>query len=215
MIQELIKDPLNIIICGVGGQGNILASELLASALVEKGYFTTVGETYGASQRGGSVMSHVRISLSRQFGPLIPFQEADIIVGFEPIEALRVARDFGNAATRVIFDPRPNYPLGVLIGEAVYPELTAIHKELQTICGSVQTVDATRIAIEAGNPQAANIIIMGALTALTEVPLDLADYYEILKTRFSGKVLELNERVFKLGYEQTGSNLSPDRVSNT
>jgi len=62
MSKELIKDPLNIIICGVGGQGNILATELLASALVEKGYFATVGETYGASQRGGSVMSHVRIS---------------------------------------------------------------------------------------------------------------------------------------------------------
>jgi len=202
-MQSLIKDPLNIIICGVGGQGNILASELLASALVEKGYYTTVGETYGASQRGGSVMSHVRVSISHQFGPLIPCKEADIIVGFEPIEVLRVTRDYGNINTKVIFDPRPNYPLGVLIGEAVYPEIAAIEKELQALCGSVQIVDATQIAIGAGNPQAANITIMGALTALAEVPLDLADYYEILKTRFSGKVLELNERVFKLGYEAT------------
>lgn len=72
MTMQLSKDPLNVIICGVGGQGNILASELLASALVEKGYFTTVGETYGASQRGGSVMSHVRISARKQYSALIP-----------------------------------------------------------------------------------------------------------------------------------------------
>ncbi|NLW91061.1 MAG: indolepyruvate oxidoreductase subunit beta [Syntrophomonadaceae bacterium] len=200
MMQQLIKDPLNIIICGVGGQGNILASELLASALVEKGYYTTVGETYGASQRGGSVMSHVRISAKRQFGPLIPFKEADIIVGFEPIEILRVARDYCNINTKIIFDTRPNYPLGVLIGEAVYPEINAISRELQALCGSVQVVGATKLAIEAGNPQAANIAIMGSLTALPEVPLDPADYFEILKTRFTGRVLDLNVAVFKLGY---------------
>lgn len=200
-MQQLIKDPLNIIICGVGGQGNILASELLASALVEKGYYTTVGETYGASQRGGSVMSHLRISAKRQLGPLIPFKEADIIVGFEPIEILRVARDYCNINTKIIFDTRPNYPLGVLIGEAVYPDISAISNELRTLCSKVQVVDATRIAIEAGNPQAANITIMGSLIALPEVPLDPADYSQILKTRFTGKVLDLNEVVFRLGYD--------------
>lgn len=200
-MQQLIKDPLNIIICGVGGQGNILASELLASALVEKGYYTTVGETYGASQRGGSVMSHLRISAKRQLGPLIPFKEADIIVGFEPIEILRVARDYCNINTKIIFDTRPNYPLGVLIGEAVYPDISAISNELRTLCSKVQVVDATRIAIEAGNPQAANITIMGSLIALPEVPLDPADYFQILKTRFTGKVLDLNEVVFRLGYD--------------
>lgn len=201
MMLSLIKDPLNIIICGVGGQGNILASELLASALVEKGYYTTVGETYGASQRGGSVMSHVRISSLRQFGPLIPFKQADIIVGFEPVETLRVARDYANHDSKVIFDPRPNYPLGVLIGEAIYPEIAAIEKELRAICGSVQLIDATGIAIKAGNPQAANITLMGALTALNDIPLDLNDYYELLKSRFSGEVLQLNASVFQMGYE--------------
>ncbi len=200
-MPELVKDPLNIIICGVGGQGNILASELLASALVEKGFYTTVGETYGASQRGGSVMSHVRVSCLGQYGPLIPLKQADIIVGFEPIETLRVVRDYANQNSKVIFDPRPNYPLGVLIGEAVYPEIAAIDRELQALCGSVQIVNATQMAIEAGNPQAANITIMGALTALADIPLDLADFYEILQTRFVGAVLELNKMVFKLGYD--------------
>ncbi|HOQ09727.1 MAG TPA: indolepyruvate oxidoreductase subunit beta [Syntrophomonadaceae bacterium] len=202
MTMQLSKDPLNVIICGVGGQGNILASELLASALVEKGYFTTVGETYGASQRGGSVMSHVRISARKQYSALIPRGEAHIIIGFEPIETLRVAREYGNSQTKVIFDPRPNYPLSVLIGEAVYPEIEAIVKELRYLCGSVQVLEATRLAQEAGNAQAANILLMGALTAMPEIPLQAEDYSQVLSQRFKGDVYDLNQKVFDLGYKQ-------------
>jgi len=202
MTMQLSKDPLNVIICGVGGQGNILASELLASALVEKGYFTTVGETYGASQRGGSVMSHVRISARKQYSALIPRGEAHIIIGFEPIETLRVAREYGNSQTKVIFDPRPNYPLSVLIGEAVYPEIEAIVKELRYLCGSVQVLEATRLAQEADNAQAANILLMGALTAMPEIPLQAEDYSQVLSQRFKGDVYDLNQKVFDLGYKQ-------------
>lgn len=200
MAATLHKDPLNIIICGVGGQGNILASELLASALVKQGYYTTVGETYGASQRGGSVMSHVRVSAVKQCGPLVPLHEADIIVGFEPIETLRIARDYANRQTKIIFEPRPNYPLAVLLGESIYPDINAIERELRELCSSVQIINATQLAIEAGNPQAANITLMGALTALPEIPLSDNDYTDILKTRFNGTVLELNQKVFFLGY---------------
>lgn len=200
MSSALVKDPLNIIICGVGGQGNILASELLASALVEKGYYTTVGETYGASQRGGSVMSHVRISSQQQYGALIPRGEADIIIGFEPIETLRVAREYANQETRIVFDSRPNYPLGVLIGEAVYPTIEAITRELDHRCGSVQVLEATRLAQEAGNAQAANILLMGALTAMPGLPLQAEDYADALTQRFKGAVYEMNQKVFNLGY---------------
>jgi indolepyruvate ferredoxin oxidoreductase beta subunit len=202
MSKQLGKDPLNIIICGVGGQGNILASELLASALVEKGYYATVGETYGASQRGGSVMSHVRVSAQKQYSALIPRGEADIIIGFEPIETLRVAREYGSKRTRVVFDPRPNYPLGVLIGEAVYPEIDAIADELKYLCSSVQILEATRLAQEAGNAQAANILLMGALTAMPEVPLMAEDYVQVLNQRFKGEVYELNQKVFNQGFRQ-------------
>jgi len=202
MSVELGNDPINIVICGVGGQGNILASELLASALVEQGYYTTVGETYGASQRGGSVMSHVRISARKQYSALIPHGEADIIIGFEPIETLRVAREYGNKNTRVVFDPRPNYPMGVLIGEAVYPEIEAIAAELNLLCGTVKILEATRLAQEAGNAQAANILLMGALTAMPEMPLQPGDYAQVLTQRFSGAVYELNQKVFDRGFNQ-------------
>lgn len=200
MATVMKKDPLNIIICGVGGQGNILATELLASALVEKGYFTTVGETYGASQRGGSVMSHVRVSSQRQYGALIPRGDADIIIGFEPMEVLRIARDYGYGQTKVVFDPRPNYPLGVLSGDAVYPDIKTIEAELGYRSGWVRVLDATRLAQEVGNAQAANILMMGALTALPEVPLTEDDYHVVLRQRFSGQTLELNIKAFHAGY---------------
>jgi indolepyruvate ferredoxin oxidoreductase beta subunit len=200
--KQLAKDPLNIIICGVGGQGNILAAELMASALVEKGYFTSVGETYGASQRGGSVMSHIRVSAATEYGVLIPLRQADIIVSFEPTDTLRVARDYANRTTIVITDPRPNYPLGVLIGEAVYPSMEKITGELQKISGSVQIIEATQLALDAGNSQAANVLLMGALTALPQIPINADDFEKMLEQRFSGQALELNRRVFRLGYEQ-------------
>lgn len=202
MSKALVKDPLNIVICGVGGQGNILATELLASALVEKGYFATVGETYGASQRGGSVMSHVRISAATEYGVLIPLKQADIIVSFEPTDTLRVARDYANKSTLIITDSRPNYPLAVLVGEALYPPMEAIVAELEKLSGQVQIIAATNLAVEAGNSQAANILLMGALIALPQMPIDADDYERVLEQRFSGKTLEMNRKVFKIGYEQ-------------
>ncbi len=202
MSKALVKDPLNIIICGVGGQGNILATELLASALVEQGFFATVGETYGASQRGGSVMSHVRISAATEYGVLIPLKQADIIVSFEPTDTLRVARDYANKSTLIITDSRPNYPLGVLIGEAVYPSMEAIESELQKISGEVLIIEATDLAVEAGNSQAANILLMGALIALPQVPVEVDDYDRVLAQRFSDIALEMNRKVFAIGYEQ-------------
>jgi indolepyruvate ferredoxin oxidoreductase beta subunit len=197
----LAKDPLNIIVCGVGGQGNILASELLASGLVEHGFYTTVGETYGASQRGGPVMSHVRVSARKQYGPLISKQGADIIAGFEPVETLRVVREYGHKGTRIILNPRPVYPLGVLIGEADYPPAADIIKELSALCGQVDIVEATNLAMEAGHVQAANIVLLGCLAALPSIPLTLGDFDIILGQRFQGEILQLNRQAFKLGYE--------------
>ena len=89
-MTTIYQDPLNVIICGVGGQGNVLISSLIASALNRKGYHVTVGDTYGAAQRGGAVFSSVRISSKRSYGPLIPEGRAHLIVGLEPLETLRL-----------------------------------------------------------------------------------------------------------------------------
>src|SRR3990172_13133307 len=92
----LPKDPFNVIIGGVGGQGNVLTSQILGEMLVSRGYVITIGETYGASQRGGSVMSHLRISKKEPFSPLIPEGQCDLLVALEPVEGLRILAPHGN-----------------------------------------------------------------------------------------------------------------------
>ena len=191
----------NVVICGIGGQGNILASGLMGSALVEKGYKVTVGETYGASQRGGSVMSHLRVSDDVERGVLIPEGKADIVVAFEPVEALRILRVYGNPDTKVIYDTRPAYPLGVLIGEEEYPSLEDIAGEIEARSSERFPLTATEMAIEAGNAKAANIIMMGALAAFDEIPIEPDDFYKALEQNFSGEALELNRSVFMTGYD--------------
>lgn len=206
-MTKLIHDPMNIVICGIGGQGNIVASGLLGSALVEKGYRVSVGETYGASQRGGSVMSHVRASETRDLGVLCPKGKADIIVGFEPLEALRIAKTYGNENTIVIYDDRQTYPLGVLIGEDEYPSLDQISAELKKLCSSCYVVPATEIAIEAGSSKSANIVLMGALVALPQSPCSTEEYFDAMSQNFSGKVLEMNKKAFQMGYDALAKQL--------
>jgi indolepyruvate ferredoxin oxidoreductase beta subunit len=90
---KLFADPLNIVVCGVGGQGNILVARLAGRSLAKLGYIVTIGETYGASQRGGDVMSHIRLSVRRKYGPLIPHGGAHIVLGLEPLETVRILVD--------------------------------------------------------------------------------------------------------------------------
>lgn len=117
-----MKDPLNIVVTGVGGQGNILVSEILAKTASAEGFEVTVGEAYGMSQRGGSVSSHIRLSREFQYGPVIPAGQADIIVAFEPVEAARAMVELGHPGSKIIVNPRPVYPVGVLMGKHVYPD---------------------------------------------------------------------------------------------
>ena len=108
--MTLAFDPVNIIISGVGGQGNILASDLISRAFCGEDYYISVGETYGATQRGGSVFSHVRLSQKHLYGPLIPTGEGHVIIGFEPLEVYRILLDYGHEHIRVVMNDRPFIP---------------------------------------------------------------------------------------------------------
>ncbi len=198
-MKKLSYDPLNIVICGIGGQGNVLASEVLGSAMNDLGFHVAVGETYGASQRGGSVMSHVRVSAARELGVLIPAGEAHFIIGFEPLETLRIARLYAGTKTRAIYDPRPVYPQGVLRGAQSYPDLSALREEIRALCAEAWEIPAAEIALDCGDARAANIALLGAFSCLPDAPLGKADLAEILKQRFHGSVLDMNERVFARG----------------
>lgn len=198
-MRPMNPDPVNIVIGGVGGQGNILASQLLAVAATEAGLFATVGETYGASQRGGAVMSHVRISGSFQYGPLIPRRRAHAILGFEPLETLRLARNYTNPATSILFNTRPLYPVGVLSGKDTYPEMDEIVAELHRLTPRVRVIDAIELARQAGSARAVNMVMVGALVAAGTVPVGTAFFKQALNATFSGDKLRVNMYAFQAG----------------
>src|SRR4030042_2499531 len=129
----LSKDPFNVIIGGVGGQGNVLASQILGEILVCQGYVITIGETYGASQRGGAVMSHLRISTKDQFSPLIPEGQCDLLVSLEPVEGLRILDTYGNPRALTLLNTRPIHPIAVISGNATYPEVSKVISKIKEL----------------------------------------------------------------------------------
>ncbi len=199
-MTDLLKDPFNLIIAGVGGQGNILASQVVAQAALTEGLYATIGETYGVSQRGGSVMSHIRVTAGTPVGPLIPQGEGDLLVGFEPIETLQVAMDFANPGTRVILNPRPVYPIGVLSGDLTYPPVERILRLLQRHVADLKSLPATDMAREAGEIRAMNLVMVGALAAAGLLPMKKESYLRALRDPFRGRALEINQRAFERGY---------------
>ncbi|MCF8033136.1 MAG: indolepyruvate oxidoreductase subunit beta [Desulfarculaceae bacterium] len=194
-------DPFNLIITGVGGQGNVLASQILGQALVRQGWVVTVGETYGASQRGGSVMSHLRLSRRKQWSPLIPEGQAHLVVGLEPLESLRVMARYGNPGVLTLTNTRPIHPLDVIAGAAEYPEMDTLLAKLKKLGAGVWTVDATRIALELDNPILSNMAMLGALAGmeLAAAPLSREDFAEALGMLLPAKALPANLEAFDQG----------------
>jgi indolepyruvate ferredoxin oxidoreductase beta subunit len=192
-------DCLNVIITGVGGQGNILASHILASAAIEDGFHTVIGETYGQSQRGGAVMSHVRMSKEIEYGPLIPRGKAHVIVGLEPMETLRVAATYANPKTKIIVNPRPNYPLMVLYGAQEYPAVEELLAKLEEMTEKVKVIESTELAKEAGEAMASNVVMVGALAGSGWVPIPVKTFSRVLEEVIPQKILDINRRAFDLG----------------
>jgi indolepyruvate ferredoxin oxidoreductase, beta subunit len=193
------KDPINLIITGVGGQGNILISRLIGQTFVDEGYSITIGETYGASQRGGSVASHVRISKETAYSPLTPDGCADIILGLEPLESLRMLTLFGNETSFVVSNIRPIHTMAVVIGEAEYPRLGAIKEGIARLSQKAWYIDASRIALDLGNPVLTNIIMAGALVGTGLLPMDRKSFDQLLRMNFKKEQLALNIKAFEMG----------------
>lgn len=201
--MTLSKEPLNLIITGVGGQGNVLASQLIGRALVKDNFYVTIGETYGASQRGGAVMSHLRISRESQYSPLIPEGQADIIVALEPVEALRVIGQYGNPSVSAVVNSRPIYPTAVTVGDAEYPSLEKIKKTISELARKAWFVDATEIALSFGSPIFTNIIMVGALVGTNLLPLNRKKFEETIKESFPSTHIADNLKAFERGLEMT------------
>ncbi len=190
---------INIVIAGVGGQGNVLSSRLIAWTALAKGFKAIIGETYGAAQRGGSVMSHIRIS-QEVVGPLIPRHSAHALLGFEPIEALRVGAAYLNPDTIVIMNTRPIYPAEVLTGQLEYPSVADVEARLRKLCANLWTLDAVELATKAGDPLVMNTVMVGALIGSQLIPLSQEDLEETISSRVR-RLKEANLEAFRLGLE--------------
>lgn len=197
----LSKDPFNVIIGGVGGQGNVLASQILGEMLVSQGYVITIGETYGASQRGGAVMSHLRISAKDQFSPLIPEGQCDLLVSLEPVEGLRILDAYGNPRVMTLLNIRPIQPIDVISGNATYPEVSKVISKIKELSKRVWTLNATQIALEMGDPIFSNIVMCGALCAIGVLPIDRQGFESIIRDLLPSRLLEENLKAFDKGKE--------------
>jgi len=196
---QLIHDPYNLIISGVGGQGNVTTSRSIGNVLSQLGLFVTIGDTFGASQRGGSVMSHLRISTQGTWSPQIPLGHAHMIVSMEPSEAIRTLRDYGNPAVKVITNTRPLFPIGVNTGQMSYPSADEIESSIEEMSEKAWFLNATAHAMMMGNSMLANVILAGALAGTGELPMQRDIFAQIMAERFSGDVLAMNLSAYDYG----------------
>jgi len=201
---ELLKDPYNLIITGVGGQGNVLASRMVGDMLARMGFFVTIGETFGASQRGGSVMSHLRISSESNLSPQIPKGSAHMVVALEPSEAIRVLKDYGNPEIKVLCNTRPIHSIAVICGDQHYPSINEIKNWINELSEKSWFLDTTEAAVKLGNPILGNTICVGALAGTGVLPLSRTVFEDAVARKMSADKVDLNLSAYDMGVKMIG-----------
>lgn len=186
----------NILLCGVGGQGTLLASNLLAECAMEAGFDVKKSEIHGMAQRGGSVVSHVRFG-ERICSPIIRKGECDILLAFEELEALRWT-EYLKPGGLVISNAQNILPMSVSAGNARYPQ--NITETLAKISAEVTSVDAIGKARELGNQKCLNVVLLGVLARrIDEIKPEI--WPEMIKKMVPQRLQELNLKAFKTGWE--------------
>lgn len=189
-------NSLNIIIAGVGGQGTILASRVLAQAALNAGLEAKTSETIGMAQREGSVQSHVRIGAA-EYGPVIGRNQADILLGFEPAEAQRACSLVKPSGFGLV-NIHPIRPVTVALGSAAYP-LERIQAFLGNQSFPIVFLNTFEMAAVIGNIKTINAIMLGALAGSGKLPLSKEQVKEALLDLVPERYREINERAFEMG----------------
>lgn len=183
----------NILIAGVGGQGTLLAGKILAHLLLSEGFDVKVSEVHGMSQRGGSVVTHVRFGKT-VFSPVIDKGCADIIVAFELLEAARCL-EYAKPGAKIVVNVQKIEPMPVVTGSALYPE--QLEEKMQAAGAEVIAADCLALAQQAGSAKAVNVVLLGCLSALFDIPEH--SWIEAIEAAVPEKFLELNRKAFALG----------------
>ena len=191
-----MKKSFDVLIVGIGGQGTILASNVLGDACVIEGRHVRGAETHGMSQRGGSVETH--ICIDGKFGSLIAPGTADLLIAFDVLEAVRY-RHFLKPDGVMVVNREIVVPTSVFSGKQPVPTIDEVEAELKAGSAKVILVDATGIAAKAGNPLAANIVLLGA--ASDKLPLAVESLSEAVRRNVPPKTVQINEKAFDLGKE--------------
>ncbi len=183
----------NILLCGVGGQGILLASEITSSALIKAGFEVKKSEVHGMAQRGGSVVAHLRYG-EKVYSPLIEPGSADIAVSFELLEALRYL-PYYHKETKVVVNTQKILPAPVSTGVDIYPD--DVLEQLKSRGLQVFPIDAFNIAKSAGETRAVNMVLVGAMSAFLSVEEKI--FLDVVDERVPEKVRQVNRQAFLKG----------------
>jgi len=188
----------NIVITGVGGQGVLTAANILGWAALHAGYKVRLGEVHGMSQRFGSVISYVRFG-EDVYGSMVPEGKADVMLSFEPVEALRYI-NYLKEGGMVVVNTKPIVPVQVSMGMASYPSLEEIRKVFEEgFKAKWIGFNAEELAEQAGHVVTTNTVLIGALTQIPEFPLDAEHVREVIKITIPPKAVDINMKAFDLG----------------
>lgn len=185
----------NIVIVGVGGQGTLLASKILGQLAMNNGYEVRVSEVHGMSQRGGSVVTYVRISNDQPlYSSIVEQGQADIVLAFEDLEALRALPYLKSEGTMVV-NTQKILPMPVITGAAKYPEDCL--ERVENACKTIK-LNAAEIAHECGTYKAANVVLMGVVAKMLPFPVE--EWHKAIEQCVKPKFLEINIKAFDRGY---------------
>ena len=187
-------EKLNIMIVGVGGQGTLLASRVLGNVALRKSYDVKMSEVHGMAQRGGSVVTYVKLG-EKVYSPIIEKGEADIILAFEQLEALRWIEYLKDGGKMIINDQQID-PMPVIIGRAKYPE--NILQKIKDNYDNISTIEALKIAKECGNIKAVNTVLLGNMAK--SIDIEKEEWIESIKEIVPQKFVDVNLKAFEAGY---------------
>lgn len=190
-------DKYRVCFTGVGGQGTLLATMVLAEAAIHAGHHVLASEVHGMAQRGGVVESTVMIGDIKS--PIISEGEADVLLGFEPVETYRAMRKC-SADSVVISNSVPVMPYSVAIGKGSYPEVEKLFAFIQSRVKKFLTLNAQALAEQAGSLLSANVVMVGALARSGVLPVSREAFEETIRTKTKAAFVEANLRAFDLGF---------------
>jgi indolepyruvate ferredoxin oxidoreductase beta subunit len=187
----------DIVITGVGGQGVLLISKILGDAAIDSDINVVTSEIHGMAQRGGVVTSVVRFGDIH--GPMIYDGDADVVLGLEPVESLRVV-DKMSPKTTIIMNTSQVVPFTVSVGSEKYPKMDEIITQLKKFTNRIITLDAKKITESIGMPMALNVVMLGALVGTELLPIEKAKILDAMKKNIPQKHVNENINAFELGY---------------